>query len=243
MSEATVTLLHKFKEINPSAKDIERFWSKVDKRGEDECWEWKDHKDRGGYGKIWLSGRNVLAHRFAWVIANGKMPDGLFACHKCDNPACCNPNHLFAGTSQDNIDDRVRKGRSACGDRNASRLYPEKRERGENHWTRRNPEKAARGDRNGARLHPEKLARGANHWVNKYPELLCRGDNHWTKAMPDKTLKGEGHGMAVLNTESVRLIRFVWGNGGYSKAALGRIFGVTSTNIFDIVNNKTWRHI
>jgi hypothetical protein len=91
---------------------IERFWSKVDKRGPDDCWNWK-----GGpklrYGLFWNQGRNVGAHRFIWEHENESIPLGINVCHKCDNPRCCNPRHLFLGTTQDNVKDRHSKGRTA----------------------------------------------------------------------------------------------------------------------------------
>lgn len=95
----------------------ERFWSKVDVRGEDECWEWTAGKDRHGYGQFYAHGENVIAHRFAWTLVHGDVPKGtghhgLCVCHSCDNRACQNPSHFFLGSNLDNMQDMVRKGRS-----------------------------------------------------------------------------------------------------------------------------------
>lgn len=102
---------------------VARFWSKVDvKPSALDCWEWKGASSRRGYGKIKVKGESLIASRVAWEIANNAKLGDLFALHKCDNPKCCNPAHIFAGTNQDNMDDMRRKGRvrnfSASGAKN-----------------------------------------------------------------------------------------------------------------------------
>ena len=89
----------------------QRFWQKVRKSGNDECWEWTAARCRFGYGRFTVDGRDVAAHRYSWESYNGKIPDGLLVLHHCDNPGCVNPNHLFLGTQQDNVDDMMAKGR------------------------------------------------------------------------------------------------------------------------------------
>jgi hypothetical protein len=88
-----------------------RFWSKVEKRGPDECWPWTAGKNRGGYGLFGVNRKSTLAHRFAWEQLNGPIPDGMFVCHHCDNPPCCNFSHLFLGSNQENVQDSANKGR------------------------------------------------------------------------------------------------------------------------------------
>lgn len=90
-------------------KAIQQFWSKVDKSGE--CWIWLGSKTQGGYGLFRFSGKRAYAHRFTYELTHGSIPDGLHICHTCDNPSCCNPAHLWAGTPVDNMADRDRKGR------------------------------------------------------------------------------------------------------------------------------------
>ena len=100
-------------------KYISRFWSKVDKENSTmfyngtRCWEWAAHVSKNGYGVFRLGFRLVLAHRFAWGIANREIPDGLFILHHCDNRASVRKDHLFLGTKKDNSDDMVKKGRRA----------------------------------------------------------------------------------------------------------------------------------
>lgn len=92
----------------------DRFWSKVKMRGLNECWEWQAVKrENNGYGLFGVEGTMLYAHRVAWSLMNGKIPDGMYVLHKCDNRSCCNPNHLFLGTHQDNMSDMVNKGRQS----------------------------------------------------------------------------------------------------------------------------------
>ena len=91
-------------------KTMDRFWNKVSKS--DDCWEWLAHKNPKGYGKFRYAGANgCLAHRVSWELEYGDIPDGMHVLHRCDNPSCVRPDHLFLGTNKDNVEDRVSKGR------------------------------------------------------------------------------------------------------------------------------------
>jgi hypothetical protein len=93
-----------------------RFWSHVDIRSDDECWNWTAGTDSYGYGRFRFNDkRNKLAHRVAWILTYGDIPEGMLVCHHCDNPKCCNPDHLFLGTDFDNTVDKCNKDRQAKG--------------------------------------------------------------------------------------------------------------------------------
>lgn len=121
---------------------FERFLDKVNKEATSGCWEWTASCLNSGYGIIKINGKGILAHRFAYEYFIGPIPNGYYICHRCDNPRCVNPEHLFVGTQADNMADRDEKGR---------------------HPSKTHPERLARGDYHGSKLHPERVVRGEGH--------------------------------------------------------------------------------
>jgi hypothetical protein len=132
----------------------ERFWEKVDKNGpimpgmSTPCWVWTASRDGCGYGLIGLGDGTVgKANRVSYEMHHGPLGENECALHRCDNPPCVRPDHLFKGTQKVNADDREAKGRLVH--------YS-----GEDHWTKHKPECVARGDKQGFRVHPERAPMG-----------------------------------------------------------------------------------
>lgn len=120
----------------------DRFWEKVQKG--DGCWEWRGVLQRG-YGILHVDGRAIRAHRLSWELHNGPIPPSLYACHRCDNPKCVRPDHIFLGTHGDNMADAHQKGRLP--------MAPAKARREQMHCLRGHPfdDENTRWHRNGTR--------------------------------------------------------------------------------------------
>lgn len=149
----------------------ERFEENFVADAESGCWLWTANRQKNGYGLFSMNGTPRGAHRIAYELYVGPIPDGLYVCHACDVKRCVRPDHLWLGTQADNLADMVRKGRSATGDK---------------HGTRTRPERVASGDKNGSRKHPERLARGDSHYSRLHPERISRGEQHYATKLTDE---------------------------------------------------------
>lgn len=111
-----------------------RFWSRVTKT--EACWIWNGPKTRDGYGRLMYQDKTtVRAHRLSYLLNVGPIAEGMCVLHRCDNPSCVNPGHLYVGTHHDNASDRDIRGRGNIPSRS-----------GANHWMKREPERVARGE-------------------------------------------------------------------------------------------------
>lgn len=165
---------------------IERaFWSKVDRSrlGPGGCWEWTASRFERGYGQF-KHPSSTRAHRVSYELSYGPVPDGLKVLHRCDNPPCVNPAHLYTGTNSDNMTDRSRRGRLdglARGQRHGSHTMPERRARGSRHGRSVLSESQVRDIR--ARFAAGKTSQSSiAREYNVHPQTVCDiiRRKHWT---------------------------------------------------------------
>lgn len=152
----------------------DRFWAKVEKT--DGCWSWRGCRNRQGYGLFWYEGRLQVAHRVAWILLRGPIPDGLNVLHRCDTPPCVNAEScLFLGTQRDNMQDKIAKGR-----------------RGDS-----TPKTIRRGDESWSRTHMDRVARGERHWAYGKPGKRGEANGHAriteadVRSLPERHAGGE----------------------------------------------------
>lgn len=199
------------------------FHSRVDRSGgEESCWPWKRYRDNKGYGYFYSGYTMVRTHRVAYELTYGPIPAGKHVLHRCDNPPCCNPAHLFLGSEMDNTHDAIGKGRRG------SRLTWEKV---------REIRRRYAGGENSYRLAEEygvyqatisKVVLG-KAWVEKDFVPIVKG-----------TVRGARHGMAKLTQEVADEIRRRYAAGGITQSALAKEYNSSPARICEVVNNKRW---
>ncbi len=211
----------------------DRFWGKVKIGSPDECWPYQGAPSPRGYMQFAVNGRQWRAHRIAWILERGHIPDGHFVCHKCDNPPCCNPNHLFTGTVQDNHADMMAKGRHPKGAA----------------WKRSNLTDAIVLEIR-KRYHPgkttyEMLARefGVS---NVDVGLIVRG-KIWKhlpveERKPRVRPKGEQIGRAVLTEAIVKEIKRRLANGE-KQSSIARIMLLNKHTVGHVARRRCWKHV
>lgn len=116
-------------------KNKTRFWRKVDRKENDECWPWKGTIGSNGYGRVYIQNTEWLAHRISFYISGGKFSETHpYAIHSCDNRYCVNPNHLRAGSPKENTGDAIKRNRFPTGELHYGTKKPECVIRGERHY-------------------------------------------------------------------------------------------------------------
>lgn len=220
-------------------------WKFVRVGSADECWLWQRGKDKFGYGSWTLNGKQVDAHRVAYELRNGPIPDGLCVLHRCDNPPCCNPAHLFLGTRGDNNRDRHQKGRNA-----KQRDLPT----GDDHWSKRQPEKIQRGEEHsGAKLTEVQVIeiRAAAEAGGAVEDLATRFGvtavmiHRITTGRAWSHVGGPLRKMAErskLTPDNVRAIRAAF-SAGEPRTPLAAKYGLDYGTITAIVTGRTWKHV
>lgn len=206
----------------------ERFWARVEKQGIEECWEWQGAQNCG-YGILTMrfpGGRDQWrAHRLSWTLHFGAIPENRFVCHKCDNPGCVNPHHLFLGTGADNMNDAKIKGRTTIGEKHPGVKLSEKE-------VLEIRKKYATGSFLQRDL-------GTEFGIAETTVSQIILGKIWT-LLPGAV--SSRHYGKKLTPEMVQEIRRRW-EEGESRRQLVRAFGVNPVTIWQIVTRRTWKGI
>ena len=233
---------------------IDDFWRyvKKDPNHPKKCWEWSKSLTTYGYGQFNINGCMWATHRLSYVIAHKIIPDGMCVCHKCDNAKCVNPDHLFLGTKNDNMQDMIQKGRA---------FHPT----GENAPM---PKLSAQHVAEIRALYKMGFARKATlaraygigrsavgqlllgrAWPDVFP---CPEDDPCVIIMKRRiesgefltdrpSQKGEKHSQSKLTEDAVRIIRREYSRGEVKR--LANEFGIAVGTVRDIYNRRRWSHV
>lgn len=221
---------------HPTTRWVVKFWQKVQAGKSDECWEWQGRVGKNGYGVTYMHSHHLYAHRMAWVITNGPIEDGLHVLHKCDNPRCVNPDHLFLGTQADNNRDMHRKGRNAQPggeDHHRSRLTWE-----DVHTIRRRHAEERVPNKELAEEYGVHLATITGVIANR-----TWHDEGYTPPAQRLTSRGVMNQHSKLTPEKVRAIRSAYASGKANQYELARTYGVHQTTIHSILQRRSWKHV
>lgn len=213
---------------------LTRFWSKVDTFGD--CWEWKAGRMRDGYGRFSINGITFPAHRIAYCIYNSADPGALLVCHKCDNPGCVNPSHLFVGAPIDNALDKIEKGRDnpAVGERgsNAAMTDVSAHVARDMYATWKYTCRDIAIHFGVDRITIQRIVTGRTYKTAGGP--ISRNNKRHTD--------GERNGRAKLKEQDVRDIRSLF-SGGKTVLQISRMLDLHESTVGNVVKRKTWKSV
>ncbi len=201
--------------LKRGSKDWDRFWSKVNKGPK--CWEWQACCTTYGYGVIWWGKTHKLAHRVVYEMGHGTIPQGMHICHKCDNPPCVRPSHLFLGTPKDNHQDSYRKGRRAVG-----AMLPQSK------LTEKDVKEILIDTR-------KYIDIGKSYNINPGTVSSIKYKIRWKHIKE----KGVCSGVSKLTEPQVKEIRKL----NKTQKEIAKEYGVSRATIWQIKNRITWKHV
>jgi len=224
-----------------TSSDVSRFWSKVNRTDNPaECWEWTAYKDRHGYGQFGVSNprRVEYSNRTAWAITNGPIPDGMHICHRCDNPSCCNPAHLFLGTAADNMVDAATKGRMPRGEVHHSAKLTDDQV---------TAIRAVYATGTESQVTLAARFRVSSSVINEVIHGIAWQhvtSPHLEMPAPHRGgASGELNGVAKLTAEQVSEIRRRFAAGGVLQSDLATEYHVAKSTISEAIRRITWREV
>jgi hypothetical protein len=219
---------YKEKEYCVYSKDIDRFWGKVSKGSNNECWIWNSAINGSGYGSIKVNHKVFGAHCFSYLLNKGEIPNNLVIRHICNNKLCVNPNHLSIGTAFENVHDTISQGRNCRGaDSKTSKL-------------KESDIIQIRDIYSKTKVSQAKLAKVFG--VSK--GVICRiiTGQDWSHIGGKIRNMPFNMGDAKLLIQEVLEIRRLY-SLGVKAIILSKMFLVTSSSISNIINHKTWKNI
>jgi hypothetical protein len=244
-----------------TVKHLDRLFSHLPLGQKDECWEWQGYRNGRGYGKMTVFTGNkrnrnsFTAHRLVYRFFNQKDPGELFVCHKCDNPACCNPYHLFLGTSNDNTQDKIKKGRGTWGESSLKNKLTAEQvleiRRRDKEVVEASGIRSALWKQMAVEYDVKLMTIQYIVYGRTWKQLLPEGHPGRNRNRRTSGIKsvGENHHMAKLNTEKVVAIREAFHLRPIEQtredwyADVAKQYGVHSGTIKYIIQRNSWKHI
>lgn len=216
----------------------ERFNQQYEVDEETGCWEWTGTRHEHGYGQIGIDYITVGAHRYSYKLHNGEIPEGAFICHKCHNPPCVNPDHLYAGDAKSNAQDAIDNGDwpELTGERQANAALTNDEAKEMRH-------KYAGGDTVKELSDEYSVSMGVVSRVINGVTYTDAGGPTDTDTHERMARRGEDANTSKLTESDVREIRRVYDEEDVTMKEVGERFGTTATNVCDIVNRDSWKHV